>query len=105
MLLTTDIYLAAALMSLGAKLDNVNRDDPRHMEFAMEMEPQPLTFDSQILRNGLGETKVVKASDAIAAPLVDLKNYEKQWMNGELMVNAVKFAEAIKRMKSVVHSR
>lgn len=106
MLTTTDIYLAAALMSLGAKLDNVNRDDPRHMEFSMEMEhPTVVTvtpiphFSSPTLSTAenigtMGEVK----------PVVQLTDYEKKWMNGELMVNAVKFAEAIKRMKSVVHS-
>lgn len=91
MLKTTDIYLAAALMSLGAKLDNVDRDDPRHMEFQMEMKPP--TFESPVL------------AEAVKVEVIDLSVYEKKWMNGDLLVNAVKFAEAIKRMKSVVHSR
>lgn len=90
MLSTTDIYLAAALMSLGAKLDKVNREDPRHMEFQMQMTPP--TFQSPVL----AEASKVEAN---------LETYEKQWQNGDLLVNAVKFAEAIKRMKSVVHTR
>lgn len=104
MLQTTDIYLAAALMSLGAKLEDVNRDDPRHMEFKMEMEihsnvtvtPAP-QFTSPTLTNAVNAPDPMKS--------LTLTDYEKSWMNGELMVNAVKFAEAIKRMKSVVHSR
>lgn len=93
MLQTTDIYLAAALMSLGAKLDKVNRDDPRHMEFAMSL-PVP-EFASPVLASATEPVKVQASLDI----------YEKQWQNGELLVNAVKFSEAIKRMKSVVHSR
>lgn len=99
MLTTSDIYLAAALMSLGAKLGDVNRDDPRHMEFIMEM--SPAEFQSKVLSNALSNTNT---ATAIVEPIT-LTDYEKRWMNGELMVNAVKFAEAIKRMKSVVHSR
>lgn len=95
MLKTTDIYLAAALMSLGAKLDNVDREDPRHMEFQMMLEP--VKFESPVLTNAVNAPDPEKA--------LTLLEYEKCWMNGELMVNAVKFAEAIKRMKSVVHSR
>lgn len=95
MLKTTDIYLAAALMSLGAKLENVDREDPRHMEFQMVMEMPK--FESPVLTNA------VTAPDP--AKSLTLTEYEKCWMNGELMVNAVQFAEAIKRMKSVVHSR
>ena len=30
---TTDIYFTAAMLALGAKLENVDRSDPRHMVF------------------------------------------------------------------------
>lgn len=103
MLLTTDIYLAAALMSLGAKLDKVNRDDPRHMEFQMELErPSTVTVTPAPQFSSPTLTNAVQTPDPIKT--ITLSDYEKSWMNGELMVNAVKFAEAIKRMKSVVHS-
>lgn len=101
MLQTTDIYLAAALMSLGAKLEDVNRDDPRHMEFKMEIEPPK--FESKVLIDAVSSNAAVQTVQISTSP--SLTDYEKSWMNGELMVNAVKFAEAIKRMKSVVHSR
>lgn len=104
MLTTSDIYLAAALMSLGAKLDHVNREDPRHMEFGMDLEPQPLKFESTVLNDAINPA-VASGTVVALAPKIDLIEYEKKWMNGELMVNAVRFADAIKRMKSVVHSR
>ncbi len=103
-LVTSDIYLAAALMSLGAKLDNVDRDDPRHMNFKMEMiVPSNVTTTPipQFSSPTLSSASVTVTSE----PINQLSDYEKKWMNGELLVNAVKFAEAIKRMKSVVHSR
>ena len=83
---TSDIYLAAALLSLGAKLENTNKDDPRHMEFEFS---SPSDFQTGALR------------DLTEKSLDDL---ESQWVNRTLSVNAFDFAEAIKRMKSIVHS-
>lgn len=83
---STDIYLAAALMSLGAKLVDVNREEPRHMIFSLEMDG----FESSILNQ----------TDAHL-----LSNLEKEYANEQLMVNAVKYKDAIQRLKSVVHSK
>jgi len=80
---TTDIYFAAALLSLGAKLESTNKDDPRHMEF---------------------EFSVNHALDDIQVQAPDLDVLENKWVNRTLQVNAFEFAEAIKRMKSLVHS-
>ena len=41
-LITSDIYLAAALLSLGARLDGVDRSDPRHMKFTVVSTAHPL---------------------------------------------------------------
>lgn len=95
MLSTSDIYLAAALMSLGAKLEETDKEDPRHMVFDFALEPPK--FDSPALQAAVENGKT--------EPDDILKGYEKLWANSELMVNAVKFAEAIKRLKSIVHTR
>lgn len=86
---TTDIYLSAALLALGARLESVDKEDPRHMKFTIIPEPQ---FESQILK------------DAIPFKF-DLEYYEREWVNGSLMINAVKFKNAIQQMKSAVHSK
>lgn len=72
---TGDLYLASAYLALSFELTSINRNDPKHMRF---------TF--------LGETKE------------ELDEIETKWINRNLVVNAVDFAEAIKRMKSIIHS-
>lgn len=81
---TSDVYLSAALLALGYKLEKVDRKDPRHMVFE---------FVGNIRTGNLGE--VIKNS---------LEDVETQWANCTLVVNAFDFAEAIKRMKSLIHS-
>jgi len=78
--LTTDIYLAASLMSLGATLESVDKSDPRHMVFELD------NSDTGNLDSNM-----------------DL--WENQYVNGVLMVNAFKFKDSIQRLKSVVHTR
>ena len=81
---TSDVYLAAACLALGYKLETVNRTDPRHMQFE---------FASPIQTGTLGELSQL-----------ELDVIEVEWANRSLLVNAFDFAEAIKRMKSVIHS-
>lgn len=81
---TSSVYLAAALLSLNFKLENVDRKDPRHMVFEF----------AGVAHSGiLGE--LVQGS---------LQEVEKQWANKTLQVNAFDYAEAIQRMKSIIHS-
>lgn len=80
---TKDFYLAAALLALGSKLDEVDKTDSRHMEFTIISERK---FESENI------------------PVADLESYEKQWANKTLEINAYEFKEAIQRMKSVIHS-
>lgn len=89
---TTDIYLAAAFLSLGAKLDKTDKSDPRHMVFQFS---SPLKSVPPALTGTPG---------TVMAPSLDLDALENQWVNRNLMVNAFEFAEALKRMKSLVHS-
>ena len=84
-LITSDIYLAAALLSLGARLDGVDRSDP-HMKFTVVSTAPP--FESSHLQKAC----------------LDLEDPENAWANGSLMVNATQFKDAIQRMKSVIHS-
>jgi len=81
---TSDVYLASACLALGYKLETVDRKDPRHMKF----EFSETGFQSENLPSVL--------------PLLD--SIETQWANRTLTVNAFDFAEAIKRMKSIIHS-
>ena len=80
---TSDVYLASACLALGYKLETVDRRDPRHMQFE---------FSSQIQTGGT------------SMELLKLDEVEVKWANRSLIVNAFDFAEAIKRMKSVIHS-
>ena len=85
-LITSDIYLAAALLSLGARLDDVDKSDTRHMKFTLVSTAPP--FESSHLQKAC----------------LDLEDPENAWANGSLMVNATNFKDAIQRMKSVIHS-
>ena len=81
---TSDVYLASACLALGYKLETVNRTDPHHMQFE---------FSSTIQTGALGELSKL-----------ELDEVEVKWANRSLLVNAFDFAEAIKRMKSIIHS-
>lgn len=98
---TTDIYFAAALLSLGAKLEKTDREDPRHMVFSFST-PKVQKFESQFLPGSIsvGGTQSIAMVDKL-----DLEKLENEWVNKTLTVNAFEFAEALKRMKSIVHSR
>ncbi len=85
---TTDIYFASALSALGANLVNVDKTDPRHMEF--EFTPRNASTG---------------ALATIELPTMNLDVLERAWANKTLDVNAVEYADAIKRLKSVVHSK
>lgn len=84
---TTDVYFAATLLALGYKLEEVDRKDPRHMKFI---------FTNKFASN-LGSIQ-----DDVNQENLDM--LETQWANRSLMVNAFDQAEAIKRMKSIIHS-
>lgn len=84
-LATKDIYLAAAFSALGARLDKVDKTDPKHMEFIFTPKPAFQT-------------------GALAELSQDLESIKLDWTNRALMVNAADYAEAIKRMKSEVHT-
>ena len=88
---TTDIYLCAALLALGAKLEGVDKSDPRHMQFTVISNVPK--FESPILADAVKDLAVL-----------DLDYYENEWANGTLMINATYFKDAIQRMKSVIHS-
>lgn len=84
---TTDVYFGAALLALGYKLEEVDRKDPRHMKFLFGGKP---TGNLGTLHEDITQE--------------NLDVLEASWANRSLMVNGWDFAEAIKRMKSVIHS-
>jgi hypothetical protein len=88
---TKDIYLSAAWLALGAKYERVDRSEPRHMEFFFS------SGEDHVSEPARGTLVIMRD--------VDLELIEKQWANAELVVNAVKFKEALQRMKSLVHSK
>ena len=84
---SSDVYFSAALMSLGYKLINVDRTDPRHMIFGFDIgEPNSL--------GAVGES--VKHTN--------FEDIKLQWANEVLQVNARKYMESIKSLKSIIHS-
>ena len=99
--ITTDIYFAAALLALGAKLEKTDKTDPRHMEFhfSSPMRPAPLALTGGVDQPFTANLPLTQI------PVLNLEGLESEWVNKSLTINAFEFAEAIKRMKSVVHSR
>ena len=90
---TSDIYFASALASMGCKLEFVDRSDPRHMVF--EFSEIKINFTSRVLQDAIPPQGIEQ---------LPLDVWETEWANKNLMVNAWEFSEALKRMKSIVHS-
>lgn len=84
---TTDVYFGAALLALGYRLEEVDRKDPRHMRFIFV---------------GKSDGNLGTLQEDITQENLD--SLEASWANRSLVVNGWDFAEAIKRMKSVIHS-
>jgi len=85
---TSTIYLAAAVMALGAEYVRTDKSDARRMVFYFTI-PE----DKAGLEKYFGNLKF------------DFDSIEAQWTNATLNVNAVRFSESIQRLKSIVHSR
>lgn len=97
---TSDIYLAAAFLASGARLVSTNREDVRHMIFEFEA---PVTAALKIAPT----TTPIETKTAVISVenVIDMEALETQWVNKTMTINAFEYAEAIRRMKSVVHSR
>ena len=77
---TSKLYLASALISLGAGLRGVDKSDPRHMEFDLTYS-SPLSMEDEWFR-----TKIWA------------------WENRLMQVNAQEFVDAIQQLKGAVHT-
>lgn len=75
---TRNIYEAAAILSSGATIVKVDRKDMQHQEFT-------LCYDGDEEHSKLQDLQLAFQSDT-------------------LMVNASKFSETIRKMKSIIHS-
>ena len=94
---TQDIYFAAAMLSLGARLEDTDKSDSRHMKFHLVLDnPTGYQFHSQNIPNGSSITSVIEPSD--------FEYFEKEWANSTMWVNATKYKDALQRLKSVIHS-
>lgn len=91
---TSDIYFVASLISLGHKIENVDKSDDRHMKFTVGSGPTLYKFESVNLPD----------AQAKSAELMGIEYYEELWANGQLMVNAVAFKHAFQHVQSVIHS-
>lgn len=90
---TSDIYFAASLLSLGGKIDNIDRTDPRHMRFTVILEPTTYQFQSSNL-------PAVEKEDGVSV----IEQVENLWDTGRLQVNAVAFKLSFQKMQSLIHS-
>jgi hypothetical protein len=93
---TKSLNLAAAMIALGAEITQVDKTDPKHMEFYLEKKSPE--FQSAILQSA-----VVSAT----APIVigpTFQDWEAQYASDTLMVVAPRFAAALQRLKSIIHS-
>lgn len=79
---TKDIYLAAAYIALGALYDGADKSNPKQMIFYFKP-PEQTEEDAQPF---------------------DFEKVERLWVNGILLVNAKSYAQALRDLKSVVHS-
>lgn len=95
---TTAIGLAASLMAKGAKLESVDKSDPKHMVFCFS-DGSTAGVTSTIID---GVTTTVSVLADVAKHNLDV--WETAWANETLEVNAVKFWNAVQRLKSIIHS-
>lgn len=79
---TKNIYLAACFLCFGAVLTDVDKTEERHQKFV---------FDSEEIPGHENDSGY-------------LDSIELEFANKTLMVNAVKYGEAIRQLKSVIHS-
>lgn len=77
---TTKLYLAAVLKALGAGIVEINKSDPRHMEFHLS-----------------------NASPVIEDEEEWFYQQVRAWENRTLEVNAQEFVDAIQYLKAEVH--
>ena len=91
---SSDIYFVAALLTTGAKIESVDRTDPRHIKFNVTIPEPVMTFTSENLPMGT----------SLMGTLNGLELYENQWANGVFMVNAISYKNAIQQVKTLIHS-
>jgi hypothetical protein len=75
---TADMYLAALLLSSDFSLIDVNRSDPKHIRFCFS------------------------SCDGTEEPV--LEDVVREYTNGTMMVNASRYVESIRKIKSLIHA-
>lgn len=95
---TTAIGLAASFLAMGAKLESVDKSDPKHMVFCFSDSEISFFVDGTTISDSTNNTVL----SAVSRNNLDV--WETQWANESLVVNAVKFWNAVQRLKSIIHS-
>ena len=91
---SSDIYFVAALLTTGAKIESVDRTDPRHIKFNVVRDEISYTFTSEQLPVG----------SSVVASVNGLEFYENQWANGAFMVNALHYKNALQQVHTLIHT-
>lgn len=97
---TSDIGLFSAFLACGAVFLEADRDDPKHIIFKVGM-PKEIAHTTGSLTFA-GDEKIPILASYVSSKLNDI---EAQWINETLQVNAVIYFNALRRAKSIVHSR
>lgn len=103
-----DVYFVAALLALGADISNINRTNPKHIEFTVTrnyFDPSQHIVLSENSAHVTVDNEVISYQDLATGYPTRLDDEEILWANGSLMVPAVRFKDALQRLKGIIHSR
>lgn len=78
---TADMYLAALLLAKDFSLINIDRSDPKHIHFEFGADS-----DDPLLGAGSADTVI------------------RSYTNGDSVVMASRFVEALRKIKSLIHA-
>jgi hypothetical protein len=79
---TSDIWLAAAYLALGATYERADKSNPRQLIFYFS---------------------TYKAPDGVA--YFDFEGVERDWVNGTLSGQLKRYKDSVQHLKSIIYSR
>jgi hypothetical protein len=84
----SDMYLAATLLSYGAKLDEIDRSDPRRQQFSFSGE--------------IKEIWVIAGHSILRIENPDFETIKTKYVGGTLVFPPA-FVDCVKKVKSSIH--